>query len=108
MVAAVVYLDPGDTLAGVLASLWFFCEGCEFHHRVTVGAGGWTWNGSLEVPTITPSILCRTPGDPRTEVCHSFVRAGCIEYLADCTHPLAGRTVALTPMEGSYRPRGLG
>lgn len=27
--------------------------------------------------------------------CHSFVRAGNIEFLADCSHELAGKTVAL-------------
>lgn len=39
------------------------------------------------------------PGDEPKEwadnVCHSFVRAGKIEFLGDCTHALAGQTVAL-------------
>lgn len=30
-------------------------------------------------------------------VCHSFVRDGQIEFLADCTHGLAGQTVPLLP-----------
>jgi hypothetical protein len=27
--------------------------------------------------------------------CHSFVRAGMIEFLSDCTHELAGKTVPI-------------
>lgn len=27
--------------------------------------------------------------------CHSFVRDGQIEFLSDCTHALAGKTVSL-------------
>src|SRR5436309_254590 len=38
-------------------------------------------------------VLAALPGD----VCHSFVRDGLIEFLGDCTHPLAGRTVPLEP-----------
>lgn len=47
------------------------------------------------------------PGDDpaqwRDEVCHSFVRAGKIEFLGDCTHALKGQTVPLPdwPCEGS-------
>ena len=28
-------------------------------------------------------------------VCHSFVRAGQIEFLGDCTHEFAGQTVPM-------------
>lgn len=28
-------------------------------------------------------------------ICHSFVRNGKIEFLSDCTHELAGKTVEL-------------
>ena len=33
--------------------------------------------------------------EPRPLVCHSFVRNGRIEFLGDCTHGLAGKTVDL-------------
>lgn len=75
----------------------------------------WSFNGDLERPTLSPSILSRSghyvPGhtgqcwctpDPDGEdwgfkcgVCHSFVREGRIEFLSDCTHVLAGQTVDL-------------
>ena len=55
----------------------------------------WSWNGSIEAPTFSPSILCRTPGKDSTEVCHSFVKDGNIQFLGDCTHALAGQTVVI-------------
>jgi hypothetical protein len=84
----------------------------------------WGFNGDGDRPTFNPSVLCRffryafKPGTPEFEedlrrakeaktklsgkdmVCHSFVRDGQIEFLADCTHELAGRTVALPDWEG--------
>lgn len=92
--------------------LMFFCPGCNEVHAVTVerpsgqkGRPVWGWNGNVEKPTFTPSVLVRTgravnpshepePGDP-PEVCHSFVRDGQIEFLGDCKHALAGKTVDL-------------
>jgi hypothetical protein len=86
----------------------------------------WTWNGDTERPTFSPSILVRTirknltPAeedlydhlmtqtggrdmvlhDPRfSYVCHSFVVAGQIQFLADSTHHLAGQTVPIPPWD---------
>lgn len=84
----------------------FWCPGCNEAHAIrTEGAGGrynqarWDWDGNAEAPTISPSILTRTPVDPLLGggemVCHSFVRAGQIEFLADCTHHLKGQTVPM-------------
>lgn len=45
------------------------------------------------------------PDDPtkfKCGVCHSFVRAGRIEFLGDCTHALAGQTVPLPPWPEDY------
>ena len=96
--------EDGETLL-----IW--CSGCHTHHGPMVNKGRWTWNGDTERPTISPSILV-TGKRPITEDeykrimagekldipdlrCHSFVRDGQIEYLSDCTHELAGRTVPL-------------
>ncbi len=106
-------------------SLMFHCPGCDEAHRVTVGDGPgprWGWNGSGDAPTFTPSILVRgvridggseeierildsykLPEDREAmladkrinTVCHSFVTDGRIQFLYDCTHALAGRTVDL-------------
>ena len=61
----------------------------------------WGFNGNLDRPTFTPSVLSRWEqwmGDnvPKQQhICHSFVRDGRIEYLNDSTHSLAGQTVDL-------------
>lgn len=93
--------------------LTFFCAGCQCSHGVN---SGWTFNGDFERPTFTPSILVRgykmsahgeamiARGERHPEggrypgentVCHSFVTDGKIQFLDDCTHALAGKTVAL-------------
>jgi hypothetical protein len=80
---------------------------------------GWTFNGDYEKPTFSPSVLVTSghylsthkKGDPCwctfkkdhpdcrfvCTRCHSFVKAGQIQFLADSSHALAGKTVALTP-----------
>lgn len=52
---------------------------------------GWSWNGDFEKPTVNPSILLTT-GSERD---HLFIRDGKIQYLSDCTHSLAGKTVEM-------------
>jgi len=52
------------------------------------GSRGWTWNKDRERPTVSPSI--NVIGH-----CHSFVRDGQIQFLADSKHDLAGKTVPL-------------
>lgn len=77
--------------------LWFWCQGCQSPHRVGVGARGWSWNGSLEAPTLSPSVLVRwEQGEAYTPVrCHTWIRDGEVQFLADCTHALAGQTLPL-------------
>lgn len=76
----------------------------------------------MEAPTFSPSLLLQTvrmtekgkadceqwckDGHPKLPdgftfdnkpiICHSFITDGQIQYLSDCTHSLAGKTV---PME---------
>lgn len=77
----------------------FRCPGCDDVHQIRVGT--WTWNGDLERPTFTPSVLVRyevsPPNQHLSTVCHSFVTDGRIQFLGDCTHALAGQTVDLPP-----------
>lgn len=98
----------------------FVCPGCGDTHSV---GPTWTFNGDLERPTFSPSLLVRSghfvpshkPDDNcwctynaeqkakgETDeapfscgICHSFIRDGRIEFLSDCTHKLAGQTVDL-------------
>lgn len=82
----------------------FKCPGCDEFHTITTlpYPGGWTWNGSDDRPTFTPSVLVHPRkkfADDGSVVesprCHSFVAEGRIQYLADSTHALAGQTVDL-------------
>lgn len=100
----------------------FWCPGCECQHTVTVGGDGtWGWNGSVDAPTFTPSVLItsghhvasqagkrcwcdynreqvakgKEPARFVCGICHSFVTDGRIQFLGDCTHALAGQTVDL-------------
>ena len=74
----------------------FWCPGCNDVHSIAYEPEGWTWNGSIEKPTFSPSVLVKkTWGDE--SVCHSFIREGRVEFLSDCTHALAGQTVNLPP-----------
>lgn len=90
----------------------FWCPGCNEAHVV---GPTWAYNGNPDAPTFSPSILVRsghyyqpdkqcwcshkeqTGEDPPFKCfqCHSFVRDGQIEFLSDCTHALAGKTVPL-------------
>jgi hypothetical protein len=90
-------------------ALIFDCPACGCAHSVYVNpdvspenGATWTWNFSLESPTFSPSLLVRyafsDPAKPM-KVCHSFIRAGWIEYLADCTHSMAGSIVEMEAVE---------
>lgn len=84
----------------------FTCPGCgDIHAIPTHGPKAWGFNGDLEKPTFTPSILARLPMPDRVHVCHSFVRDGQIQFLSDSTHALAGQTVALAPVELPTEPQ---
>lgn len=93
----------------------FECPGCGDSHVVYTEnvphRPNWGFNGSVDKPTFTPSILVRGTKpltdaeidrvcggekiDPIPRVCHSFVADGRIQFLGDCTHALAGQTVDL-------------
>lgn len=107
----------------------FWCPGCDEGHTIQFGgAEAWTWNGDAARPTFSPSVLAlprqtlneagrallkrarKTDTTPEltdehrtwTPRCHSFVRAGRIEYLGDCGHDLAGQTVDMVPLPKRY------
>lgn len=80
------------------------CPGCEGGHGVPVNGHksgkGWQWNGSLDLPTLAPSVLVNVGGaNPTAPICHTFIRDGKIQFLGDCTHALAGKTVDVPEWE---------
>lgn len=84
--------------------LIFWCPGCDEPHGCWTGkpnertGARWTWNGDLIKPTFSPSLLLTGHSSNSQErVCHSFVRDGRIEFLSDCSHAFAGKTVEMKP-----------
>ncbi len=71
----------------------FYCPGCDNHHVYIVKSKQnycWTFNGDMDKPTFSPSLLNKS-----SITCHLFVRDGRIEYCADSSHDLAGKTVEM-------------
>lgn len=91
---ALVFICPGCAAGGP--------EGYEGLHMLPVnapniGKASWDWNGDLERPTLSPSILTNkdnteASSHPR---CHSFLKNGVFEFLSDFTHPLANMQVEM-------------
>lgn len=83
---------------------FFHCPGCKIDHGFTVGEPKrgpedprWEFNGSFELPTFTPSLLCNRSFPD--SICHSFVIDGKIQFLGDCHHELRETTVELPDWE---------
>lgn len=79
----------------------FFCPGCNHKHGfMTEGKVVWQFNGDMEKPTVNPSIKYsfKLHNEPE-HICHSFIRDGKIQFLSDCTHSMAGKTVELPELE---------
>lgn len=90
-------------------ALMFMCPGCKTGpgmgsglHMLPVNSSekspSWAWDGNLEAPTLSPSILTHT--GPYVDgkgvgICHSFLKAGVFEFLSDCTHSMAGQNVPM-------------
>jgi hypothetical protein len=82
----------------------FDCPGCLCSHAVGVKPGSsyvsstsgnpWKWNGSLDAPTLSPSVHYRD-----SPVCHSIVTDGKIQFCGDSQHKLANQTVPLPDIE---------
>lgn len=103
--------------------IWWHCEGCGHRHMIPIRHGKhegaptpWGFNSNLEKPTITPSVLNRWGkyADPTFEepiqepnemtmdpnfswsgICHIFITDGMVQFLSDCTHKMAGKTIPL-------------
>lgn len=120
---------PFNTNNGILRYI-VKCPGCKSSHvfttgfeseqakadyiksRESMGPGHqpcpvWGFDGNLDLPTFTPSMLATWGGwdekNSKGEVirhipkscCHSFVTNGRIQFLGDCTHDMANQTVDL-------------
>lgn len=108
---------------GVVTGYMVFCPACQCGHLFNTVPNGkrpvWQFvNGDVEKPTFVASMLVKSghyagghkKGDDcwctykerygkepgfACGICHSHVKEGKIQFLADCTHALAGQTVDL-------------
>lgn len=102
----------------------YWCQGCEEVHMV---GPTWAFDGDLEAPTFSPSVLVtcghHTPGfvegsgcwctynaahpdeepDFQCFRCHTFIKGGMVEFLSDCSHGLAGQTLPLPDLPPHLR-----
>lgn len=91
---------------------YFQCKGCNMLHsyvtewskkareerykRGTTNCPIWNFNGNLEKPTFTPSLLYSWgKPDGVKHVCHLYVTDGQIKYLGDCTHDFRNQTIEM-------------
>lgn len=67
------------------------------------GPKAWQWNGSLDSPTITPSVKVDwyfgEEPNKQTFCCHCTIADGLVSFCADCTHELAGQTVPMLEVQ---------
>jgi len=94
--------------------LWYWCPApmpgrldgaCGLHRLQISGArsgGIWIFDGNVQAPTIEGSVLTRIDIAGEHHICHSFIRNGQIEFLTDCTHELAGKTVPMVPLPAYF------
>lgn len=66
----------------------FHCPGCEYGHMYEVPR--WSWNGSVDKPTFTPSLLVNKD---HPTCCHLNMNEGMIQFHDDSHHKLAGQKV---------------
>jgi hypothetical protein len=68
-----------------------WCPACDEPHTFDAR---WTFNGDHERPTFTASMLANAGGkNPAVPTCHSHLVDGVWNYLSDCTHGHAGKSV---------------
>lgn len=104
----------GRFLRTTTTGLMFWCPSCRQAHVIRTcdpSGDNWSYNADKERPTFSPSVRTFWPARPefegrpaRPEItrCHSFVREGQIEFLSDCVHSLAGKTVLMEPIPADY------
>ena len=80
----------------------FHCPGCGGTHAYWLAHPPpktqpiWEFDGNIQAPSWTPSLRIQSMSrKEKPYICHLYVRNGQIEYLSDCTHELAGKTIPM-------------
>lgn len=98
-----------------------WCPACKEMHRLP---NGWNFNGDVNKPTFTPSFrhsgvatvrdengtwtgewVLDGNGKPVPEICHYILTDGILNFCGDCSHDLAGKSVALPVLPAFYQDR---
>jgi hypothetical protein len=95
-----VKIKGASTQDGLGRSFLFWCPGCKKPHpyRVLrhpnepVNTPVWDFNGDVERPTFSPSLLVNASGKYGKR-CHLFLTDGQLQFCSDSEHALAGQTV---------------
>lgn len=85
------------------AYVYYWCAGCGHAHSVP--AERWHWNGSIELPTLSPSVrhYYTKPGtNEEVTTCHYRIKNGQIKYCGDCPHKLSGQNMPLQEIPEDY------
>lgn len=92
----------GSKLRKTKDGILHWCPACEeAHHFTTSGVTAWTFDGNIEAPTFSPSMLirwgkyCVPDSWDEGGVCHYILTGGIINYCGDSTHEMAGKSVLL-------------
>lgn len=64
-------------------------------HGSRAAANAWTWNGSIDKPTLKPSVKTTHPDGT---VSHTWLTDGMCQHLSDSTDGLVGQTLPLVPL----------
>lgn len=83
-----------------------WCPACDAMHGIHTNADddyGWSFDGSGESPTFSPSVRITGKQNGVDFVCHYFIIGGVIHYQNDCTHHLKGQHIVLPPLPPQLR-----
>lgn len=101
-------------LRSVQGGIMHWCPGCEQAHVIYCNRAekpSWTWNGDINRPTCTPSVLCFTthdeegeklPNNARRTLCHYFLTDGNLVFCSDSPHAFVGKTIPLPDIPENY------
>lgn len=81
-----------------------YIPGMEVHVMLPIDNGPkprWKYNDNEYRPTFSPSILTEYRWEDIRKIKrnHVIIRAGMIQYLSDCTHEYAGKTIYLPRLQ---------
>ena len=83
-----------DETSDKISAYWLQCPGCGHPHRIPAD-GKWEVKGTLEKPSIIPSVFARYERYGEQCTCHFFVHRGKIYFLRECTHAFKMKIVEM-------------